>query len=424
MTDSQSLLEEYAKTGSESAFRQLVTRYIGLVYSTALRLVGRDTHRAEDVTQMVFIDLARKAPSLSSGVALGGWLHHRTYNIAAPMMRAERRRQAREKEAVQMNRLLDESDTAVAQLAPILDEVIRQLRKEDRTAIILRFFERLDFRSIGQALGTNDDAAQKQVTRAVEKLHLLLKERGVTLSAAAIGTALAGEILTAAPAGLATTVAGTALASVATGSGFTLTLFKFMTMTKVKLAVASLIAIAGVATPLVIQNRSEARLHQENQLLRRQIDELAQMATENERLSNQVAQASSSQADLLRELLRLRGEVGPLRQQSKELASLQENNRQLRARPPVIQGQMVTQRSPEDEARGACLNNLRQIDGAIQTYALENKLTEDDIVTAERIRPYLKRPEEVLRCPVGGTYTFGRPKDIPSCSIPGHALPR
>ena len=91
MTDSQTLLAEYARTGSEAAFRDLVKGYIGLVYSSALRLVHGDTHLAEDVTQLVFIDLARKARGLSSEVMLGGWLHQRTYNVAAPILRANRR---------------------------------------------------------------------------------------------------------------------------------------------------------------------------------------------------------------------------------------------------------------------------------------------------------------------------------------------
>ena len=59
MTDSQQLLADYVRTGSDSAFRELVNSYIDLVYSTALRLVEGDTHRAEDVAQTVFVDLAR-----------------------------------------------------------------------------------------------------------------------------------------------------------------------------------------------------------------------------------------------------------------------------------------------------------------------------------------------------------------------------
>jgi DNA-directed RNA polymerase specialized sigma24 family protein len=99
MTESQTLLAEYASTGSEVAFRELVTRYLGLVYSTALRLVEGDTHLAEDVAQTVFTDLARRARGLSTEVMLGGWLHRRTFNVAAPLMRAQRCRKSREREA-------------------------------------------------------------------------------------------------------------------------------------------------------------------------------------------------------------------------------------------------------------------------------------------------------------------------------------
>jgi RNA polymerase sigma factor (sigma-70 family) len=153
MTDSQTLLAEYATTGSESAFRELVARYVGLVYSTARRLVNGDTHLAEDVAQTVFMDLARKARGLPSSVMLGGWLHQRTFNVAAPMMRAARRRQSREREAVHMNAIQDDPAADLEQIAPMLDEALTKLEKDDRTAIILRFFERRDFRSIGTALG-------------------------------------------------------------------------------------------------------------------------------------------------------------------------------------------------------------------------------------------------------------------------------
>src|ERR1043166_7949749 len=153
MTETQTLFAEYKRTGSEAAFRDLVTRYIGLVYSTALRLVEGDSHLAEDVTQTVFIDLARKAGGLSRRVMLGGWLHQRTYNVALPMMRARRRRETRAREAAQMNTLQDDSGQDLEKISPVLDEAMTHLGSEDRTAIILRFFERRDFRSIGEALG-------------------------------------------------------------------------------------------------------------------------------------------------------------------------------------------------------------------------------------------------------------------------------
>ena len=166
MTESQQLLADYVSHGSETAFRELVARYINFVYSTAFRLVGGDAHLAEDVTQMVFIGLARNARSLSGEVMLGGWLHQHTFHMATKSVRAERRRQSRESEAAQMNAQHDDSGAGLREVAPLLDEAITQLGSEDRTAILLRFFEQRDFRAVGAALGSNEDAAQKRVARA------------------------------------------------------------------------------------------------------------------------------------------------------------------------------------------------------------------------------------------------------------------
>ena len=335
MTDSHTLLASYARTGSESAFRELVGRYIDLVYSTAYRLVGGDAESAQDVAQTVFLALAAKARTLPKDVVLGGWLHQHTRFAAGKYMRTERRRQLRERQAAEMNALEDHSESNLAQVAPVLDEAIGQLDADDRTAILLRFFERRDFRGVGEALGSSEDAARKRVDRALEKLHGLLKHRGATLSAATLGTALATEAVTAAPAGLAGTTAGIALASAAAGGGVTATLVKLMTMTKLKFGIISVIALAGVATPLAIQHQSEARLREENLALRQQASQLAQVAAENERLSNQLVQAKSAESlsrEQMSELLRLRGEAGQLRRDGKELETLQAENQQFRAR--------------------------------------------------------------------------------------------
>jgi RNA polymerase sigma factor (sigma-70 family) len=429
MTDSHTLLSLYARTGSESAFRELVSRYIDLVYSTAYRLVGGDAQSAQDAAQTVFVALAAKAGTLPKDVMLGGWLHQHTRFVAGELMRTERRRQLRERQAAEMNAIEDHSESNLAQVAPVLDEAIGQLDAEDRTAILLRFFERKDFRAVGEALGSSEDAARKRVDRALEKLHVLLKHRGATLSAAALGTALATEAVTAAPAGLAGSVAATALASAVAGGGITATLVKLVTMTKVKFSIISVIAVVGVATPLVIQHQSQARLREENEALRQQASQLAQVVAENERLSNLVMQAKGAESlsrEQMSELLRLRGEVGRLRREGKELETLQADNRQLRMRlasapAGVFAGDAKTL-SPEEAARNVCINNLRHIDGAIQQYALDNKLTANDTVTAQQILSYLK-DTNVMRCPLGGTYRFGRIGDSPSCSIPGHALP-
>src|ERR1051326_9488357 len=122
MTDSQQLLAEYARNGSDAAFRELVTRYVDLVYSTALRLVEGDTHRAEDVAQTVFVDLARLAQTLSHEVMPGGWLHRHTCFVAANTLRGERRRQSRELEAAAMNDPQDHSQENLALVAPRSEE--------------------------------------------------------------------------------------------------------------------------------------------------------------------------------------------------------------------------------------------------------------------------------------------------------------
>ena len=345
MTDSHTLLALYARTGSESAFRELVSRYIDLVYSTAFRLVGGDAQSAQDAAQTVFVALAEKAGTLPKDVMLGGWLHQHTRFVAGEFMRTERRRQLRERQAAEMNAIEDHSESNLAQVVPVLDEAIGQLDAEDRTAILLRFFERKDFRSVGEALGSSEDAARKRVDRALEKLHVLLKHRGATLSAAALGTALATEAVTAAPAGLAGSIAGAALSSAAAGSGITATLLKLITMTKLKAGIISVIAVAGVAIPLALQYQSQAKLREENQAFRQQANQLAQVVAENERLSNLVMQAKLAESlsrEHMGDLLRLRSEVGRLRREGKELETLQAENRQLRTRLTAASDANVT----------------------------------------------------------------------------------
>ncbi len=206
MTESQQLLAEYAQNGSETAFRELVDSYLDLVYSAAVRLVDGDAHRAQDVTQTVFIDLARMARTLSRNVMLGGWLHRHTCFVATNTLRSERRRQSRERQAVEMNALHDDPEINSAQIAPLLDEVVNKLDDADRTAILLRFFEQRDFRSVGEILGSTEDAARMRVTRALEKLRSLLKQRGLTTTAAALSVILTAGAVQSAPVGMAATI--------------------------------------------------------------------------------------------------------------------------------------------------------------------------------------------------------------------------
>jgi len=174
---------------------------------------------------------------------LGGWLHQHTRFVAGKLMRTERRRQLRERQAAEMNAIEDHRESKLAQVAPMLDEAIGELDAEDRAAILLRFYERKDFRGVGEALGSSEEAARKRVDRAVEKLHVLLTRRGAGLSAAALGTALATEAVTAAPAGLA----GAATAAAFSGTTVTITAVtaatKAIAMTTLQKAIAGAVLI-------------------------------------------------------------------------------------------------------------------------------------------------------------------------------------
>src|SRR5687767_2432180 len=157
------LLREYAEHGDDAAFRKIVDRHTDAVYSAALRqVVSPDL--ARDVTQSVFTDLARKAPSLARTLdarsSLLGWLYRSTRLAALNHWRTDRRRQAREKLAMQH---FDPAPTATSEwehIGPVLDEAIADLSDDDREALLLRFFQRHDFRAIGRTFGVSDDAAQ------------------------------------------------------------------------------------------------------------------------------------------------------------------------------------------------------------------------------------------------------------------------
>jgi RNA polymerase sigma factor (sigma-70 family) len=298
MTDSHKLLSDYAKNGSEAAFREIVFRYLDLVHSAALRLVGGDTHRAQDVSQAVFTDLARKAGTLPTQVMLGGWLHQHTCFVAANTLRAERRRQERERQAVEMDALEEGSKRDFSRLAPLLDEAISELSEPDREAILLRFFEQFDFRKVGEATGSSEDAARMRVNRALEKLELLLKRRGITSTAAALSVALTANAVHAAPAGLAATISFAALSATVTSAAAGAAAAKTMLMTTLQKAViaASLVVAATVAT---YQARQAAAARTESRALEQQ---QAPLRDQIEQLQSEKAQAAARLAALANEM--------------------------------------------------------------------------------------------------------------------------
>ena len=178
--DDAALLRRYAAEHSEEAFAELVRRHVGLVYACALRQVGGDAHLAQDVAQLTFTALARKAGALAERPVLGGWLWRTTQFAARDVVRTERRRRAREQEAHAMQESASDAGTPVEweKLSPVLDAALGDLREADRDAVWLRFFEGRSFAEVGARLRLTENAARMRVERALGRLHGALARRG------------------------------------------------------------------------------------------------------------------------------------------------------------------------------------------------------------------------------------------------------
>lgn len=319
MIESEQLLAQFAESRSEQSFSELVRRHIDLVYSTALRAANGDTHLAEDVAQVVFADLARRAGELPGGTIVAGWLYRHTRFTTANLIRTEHRRKNREIVAVQDYQQSEQAPEM--DIRPIIDDALDSLDREDRDAVVLRFFQKADFRTLGKALGVSEDAAQKRVSRALDKLRAVFEHRGITLTTVALAAALNKETV-AAPLALSTHVISALIPSVAGAAGATTIAFL---NTKMKLALSAL-ALAGVATPLVWQNQILSKTKLENSDLRREIAKLSAAQ------ANQVEAAGllNQQMEQLRkdnkELYRLRGEVTMLRQLAQQQATRMRND--------------------------------------------------------------------------------------------------
>jgi RNA polymerase sigma factor (sigma-70 family) len=263
MASDGTLLREYAQSGSEGAFAEIVRRHVDLVYSTALRAVGGDSHLAQDVSQGVFIDLARKAARLSDRSVLTGWLYKSACFAAAKAVRSERRRQDREQEAHAMQDHLTgpAQNSDWEQIGPVLNTVMLELGESDREVLLLRFFERRSLAEVGSQLGLSENAARMRLERALERLRRRLARRGVTSTAAGLALVLAHQAVSAAPVGLAASITAASLAGGVTASGSSI--LTLLAMTNAKAVIVGAAIAVGVLTPVVLQYQANGRLKAE-----------------------------------------------------------------------------------------------------------------------------------------------------------------
>ncbi|MGA3143934.1 MAG: sigma-70 family RNA polymerase sigma factor [Verrucomicrobiota bacterium] len=328
MTDDAELLSRYAADQSEDAFAELTRRHVDLVHSAALRLMNGDLHAAQDVTQQVFTEVARQAKRLSRHPALVGWLYTTTRQMALRMNRTEQRRQAREQEANMMNQLLHD-DTSPAdwnRLGPVIEDAMHELDDEDRHAVLLRYFQNKTLNEVGTALNLTENAARMRVDRALDKLRGKLARHGITTTAAALAAVMAANAVQAAPAGLSATISAAAIAGSAVQASTLIVATKTIVMTTLQktIVAAALAAAAGTGIYAVHQS---SRLHDQIQTLQQEqaplTAQIQQLQQERGQAAGQLAALRDENARLRSnstptELLKLRGQVGALRQKAAE----------------------------------------------------------------------------------------------------------
>jgi RNA polymerase sigma factor (sigma-70 family) len=293
------LLREYAERGSEGAFRSLVERHSDLVFSTAFRGLN-NAGAAQEITQNVFITLARKAAWLRGETSLAAWLHKSALLEARQWWRGELRRRRREQTAVELGTVMKDEDSLLKSLAGELDDGLLGLGERDRQALMLRFFEGRTHREIGALLGAREDAVRMRIENALARLTRFFRRRGYTAPAVATTVAVLGATAKAAPAGFAAAAARSALAASAGGglTGFQLYLAKFMSLTKTQTAV---LCAALAAAPIAWQwnvNRTSAERIAVTQAKLEELDaQQTQASTGLDRLRAESARLDADLAD-------------------------------------------------------------------------------------------------------------------------------
>jgi RNA polymerase sigma factor (sigma-70 family) len=274
------LLRQFVRERSQDAFAELARRHLDLVHSAALRQV-RSAQLAEDIAQSVFTDLARNAGKLKPGTVLTAWLYAVTRRTAVDVIRKESRRRLREQIAAEMNSM-NAPDANWTQIEPLLDEAVSALEETDRAAVLLRFFENKSLREVGQQLGVSDDAAQKRVGRAVEKLREFFSKRKVTVGAAGLAALISANAVQSAPAALAITICSAAFVGTAVSSSAVIAATtKTIAMTTLQKLIFGTALIAAVGAGIYEAHQAR-QLRGQNESLRQQVN---QLLADNGRLS-------------------------------------------------------------------------------------------------------------------------------------------
>ncbi len=299
------LLRAFARAGDQKALADVIRRHLDLVFATAVRKVS-DAGAAEEISQNVFSALARKAWQFAPDDSLPAWLHKTTLLESKSWLRSELRRRRREQTAAELGTTMKtpEDQPAFNALVPLLDEALLSLREKDRTALLLRFYQSQSLRDVGASLGVGEDAAQKRVQSALEKLSQFFKRRGFKTATVAASAAVLQHTAASASAATASAVVNATLQAVppaVTGLG---ALFaRFASLTK---AQAAMLTVAVAAGPVLWQwDKAQAaeKLAGQTQMEtakaltehEKNLPELERLRAEAKRLDVELASAATEQ---------------------------------------------------------------------------------------------------------------------------------
>ena len=323
MTSDLELLDEYARQGSEEAFSALVHRHLDLVYSAALRQ-AKSPQLAEEVAQSVFTDLSQNAHKLKPDTIMSAWLYQVTRRTAIDVIRRESRRQFRERTALEMTDM-NSNISEWTRVESLLEDAMEALEETDRSAILLRYFENKSLREVGQSLGTSDDAAQKRVSRAVERLREFFTKRGVTVGASGLVVIISANAVQAAPVGLTATIAtAAALAGTTIAATTTATAAKAIAMTTLQKIIIGATLMTAVGTG-IYEARHAANLLSQVQTFQLQATVNAQQI---QRLNRERDEAIDTQAALRQENEQLRQTIADVPELRAEVARLRKMQQQ------------------------------------------------------------------------------------------------
>lgn len=326
MTSDLDLLRQFAREQSQDAFSEIVRRHLNLVYSAALRQV-RSSQLAEEIAQSVFADLSRSGTGIlpvNETNSLAPWLYTVTRRTAIDVIRKESRRQLREQIAVEMQNMNATENSgagfqpAWSEIERFLDEAMESLDETERAAILLRYFENKNLREVGENLKISDDAAQKRVSRAVEKLREFFSKQKIAIGASGLAALISANAVQSAPVGLAATISAAAiLAGTVVQTSTAIATTKVIAMTTLQKTIIGAALAAVVGTGIIAAHQNSKLQNQIQTLQQQQAEQIQELQRERDEATNQLAGLLAENAQLKstsneNELLKLRGEISVL----------------------------------------------------------------------------------------------------------------